>query len=117
MGERWNAVAETATYSADAAAIFTEQERRAVVDMVALNPECGVVIQGTGGVRKVRVPLGNKSKRGGARVIYYFYNETGPVLLMAVFAKSEKSDLDKSDLKVMAEIAAAMKASIQRKGQ
>lgn len=63
-------VVETPGYLADARRILTEAERDAVVDTVAENPECGVILQGTGGVRKVRVPAKGHGKSGGARVVY-----------------------------------------------
>jgi hypothetical protein len=42
-------------------------------------------------LRKLRVALGGGGKRGGARIIYYFYNENFPVLLLALYAKNEKA--------------------------
>lgn len=44
----------------------------ALVDYLAYNPTAGDLIQGTGGVRKLRWALQNRGKRGGARVLYYF---------------------------------------------
>lgn len=39
-----------------------------------LSPETGDVIQGTGGLRKVRVAAKGKGKKGGVRVIYYYFD-------------------------------------------
>ena len=48
-------------------------------------------MQGTGGVRKVRVAVGGRGKSGGARVIYYFHgSESLPILIFAVFTKKTK---------------------------
>jgi hypothetical protein len=59
--------------------------------MLASDPECGGVMQGTGGVRKVRVAVGGRGKSGGARVIYYFHgSDLLPILIFAVFTKNEK---------------------------
>ena len=63
-------VVETPGYLKAAEAIFTQAERDQIVSVVAADPECGEVIQGTGGFRKVRVARGGMGKRGGARVIY-----------------------------------------------
>ena len=63
-------VVETPGYMSDASAIFTAKEREEIVTLVASDPECGDVMQGTGGVRKVRVGRGGKGKSGGARVAY-----------------------------------------------
>lgn len=65
-------VVETGPYLADAERLLTADERAQVVNMIAAEPECGDIIRGGGGVRKVRVGLEGRGKRGGARVIYFF---------------------------------------------
>lgn len=117
MGERWNTVTETPMFLAKAAAIFSDDERAEVVAMVAKNPECGDLISGTGGVRKVRVGVDNRGKSGGARVIYYFLNDGAPVYLLTAFAKSEKGNISKGDRNDLAKLVAALKASLQKKGR
>lgn len=86
-------VIEFAAYRRRAAALLTADEQDAVVDFIAYDPTCGDVIPGTGGLRKVRIGQGERGKRGGARVIYYFYTADFPLLLLALYAKNEKSDL------------------------
>jgi len=61
-------IAETPRYQADAARLFTHDEQAAIVDLVASDPGCGVVIPGGGSIRG----FGGRGKRGGARVIYLF---------------------------------------------
>jgi hypothetical protein len=90
-------VVETVPYLADAGRLFDAEERAAIVNTVSAEPRCGVVIPGTGGVRKLRVASSGRGKRGGARVIYLFGGEDLPVFLLAVFAKNEKSDVSKAD--------------------
>ncbi len=90
-------VVETPPYLADAERIFSAEERAAIVDIVSDDPRCGVVIPGTGGVRKLRVAASGRGKRGGARVIYLFGGDSLPVFLLAVFAKNEKSDLSRAE--------------------
>ena len=80
-------VVETPAYLDDAERLLDGAERDAVVDMVSANPLCGVVVPGTGGVRKVRVGVEGRGKRGGARVIYLFGGDDVPVFLLALFAK------------------------------
>jgi len=55
----------------------------------------------TGGVRRLRIALTGVGKRGGARVIYYFYNEDHPALLLTLYAKNEKADLRAAEKKVI----------------
>ena len=90
---------ELAGYKRRADELLSEAEQDALIDVVAYDPTCGVVIPGTGGLRKLRVAAGGSGKRGGARVIYYFYNEDVPLLLMAIFAKNEKADLSERQKK------------------
>ena len=86
-------MAETPIYLARAEKLMSEAERISVIDLLAASPEVGDLIPGTGGLRKVRVPLAGRGKRGGARVIYYFYNETLPIYLLLAYAKNEQDDL------------------------
>jgi len=86
-------VIEFAAYRRRADALLTAEEQDAVVDFIAYDPTCGDLIPGTGGLRKVRVGQGERGKRGGARVIYYFYNAGFPLLLLGLYAKNEKADL------------------------
>jgi hypothetical protein len=98
-------VVELPSYLKAAEAIFTEAEREAIVLMVASNPECGEVMQGTGGFRKVRVGRAGMGKRGGARVIYILRNENYPIFLFTAYAKNEKGNLSKSERNLLAKRA------------
>ena len=90
-------VVETPTYLAVARKLFDEEEREEIVTTVAFDPECGEVMAGTGGFRKVRVARAGMGKRGGARVIYIWRNDKFPVFLITVFAKNEKGNLSKAE--------------------
>lgn len=46
---------------------------------------------------RIRWAAKGHGKRGGARVIYYFQNESLPLLLLNVFAKNEKVNLSKAE--------------------
>jgi hypothetical protein len=91
--ESVQAVVETPGYLKAAESIFTEAERERIVTMVAADPECGEVMQGTGGFRKVRVARAGMGKRGGARVIYILRSESFPIFLVKAYAKNEKDNL------------------------
>jgi hypothetical protein len=86
-------VVETPSYIRGAEKVFSSEEREAVVAMVSGNPDCGDVITGTSGFRKVRFGRGGMGKRGGVRIIYIFRNGNFPVFLIAVYAKNEKENL------------------------
>ena len=86
-------VGETAAFRENAERFLSEEQVAALIDRLARNPEEGVIIPGTGGIRKIRVAAGGKGKRGGARVIYWYYNDEIPLYLLAVYAKNQKVDL------------------------
>jgi hypothetical protein len=107
-------VIETPPYLADAVRLFSEAERATIVDIVSTDPQCGVVIVGTGGVRKLRVPASGRGKRGGARVIYLFGGDDVPIFLLAVFAKNERSDLTQAQRNELANVTAGMLRDYRR---
>jgi len=90
-------VVEAPSYIALAGKLFSEAERDRIVAMVAENPECGDVMSGTGGFRKVRVPRQGMGKSGGARVVYIWRNDRFPVFLITVFPKNKKANLTKAE--------------------
>ena len=98
-------VVETPSYLKAAEKLFSSEEREAIVAMVSENPECGDVIAGTGGFRKVRFGRSGMGKRGGARIVYILRNENFPVFLLAVYAKNEKANLTKAERNELAKQA------------
>ena len=90
-------VVETPTYLAIASKLFSEEERADIVAMLAADPECGDLIRGTGGFRKVRVARKGTGKSGGARVVYIWRNQRFPVFLITVFAKNQKENLSMAE--------------------
>lgn len=64
-----------------------------MLEFLAKRPKAGRIIQGTGGLRKVRFARPGKGKSGGARVIYYYHNDTKPILLLLIYAKADQDNL------------------------
>ncbi len=100
-------VVETPGYLRDAESIFTAEERERIVNAVANSPDSGDLMQGTGGVRKLRFGRGSRGKSGGGRVVYVWHDTDHPVFLLAAFAKNEKGNLSKAERN---ELAAFVKA-------
>jgi len=100
------AVVETERFLEHAKGILTESERADLVAYLAGNPEAGLLIPGTGGARKVRWAISGKGTRGGARTIYYYHNESIPLFVLDIYAKSEKADLSESDKRGLKRILA-----------
>jgi hypothetical protein len=94
-------VVETASFVTDAKDCMTNDERTEAINMIAVNPECGDVVPGGGGIRKVRFAIGGRGKSGGVRIIYYFHNERVPLFLLAVFAKNERVNLTKAEVNML----------------
>lgn len=70
------------------------------------NPEMGDVIEGTGGLRKLRQPdpRRGKGKRGGLRVIYYWWLGGDQFWLFTVYDKDQADDLTPAQRKVLKQL-------------
>ena len=97
-------VAETPEYLRRCDKLLTEGERRDVVDYLAAHPKAGDLMEGTGGVRKIRWARAGRGKSGGVRIIYYVHSEAMPLYLLTVFAKNERANLSKAERNDMAEM-------------
>ncbi len=87
------------------------EEVEALIDVLADEPEAGDIIKETGGIRKIRFAVGDRGKRGGVRVVYYFHNDTMPVFLLTVFAKGEKDNISKAERNELAKFARKIRVS------
>jgi mRNA-degrading endonuclease RelE of RelBE toxin-antitoxin system len=94
-------VVETARFIREAGRILTEEALERLLAFLALNPDSGVVVPGSGGIRKVRWAIPGRGKRGGVRVIYYFHNESLPLLALSIYANNDKADITAADAKEM----------------
>lgn len=90
-------VAEVPEYIRRSEKLLSDGERRDVVDYLAAHPKAGDLMEGTGGVRKLRWGRGGQGKSGGVRVIYYFHSEAMPLYLLTLFAKNERANLSKAE--------------------
>lgn len=104
-------VAETPTFTRQADKLFSEGERRELIDYLAENPLAGDEIPGTGGVRKLRFGALGRGKRSGARVIYFYGGENIPVYALLAYAKSAKTDLTPAERHAVAGIVKAIKSA------
>lgn len=85
---------------------LADEEYQELQIELLLNPKSGDVIKGTGGLRKVRVAIKGKGKRGGARVIYYYFDLHKRFYLLTIYAKNEVTELtsgEKHQLKIFME--------------
>ena len=67
------------------------------------NPEAGVVVPGSGGVRKFRWGLAGRGKRGGLRVIYYLRRKQDRIWMLTLYGKSARENIPANLLREMKE--------------
>ena len=108
-------VAETPTFTRQADKLFTEEERRDLIDHLAENPPAGDEIPGTGGVRKLRFAASGRGKRGGARVVYFYGGEDMPIYALLACAKSARTDLNPAERSAVTGIVEAIKGARKEK--
>lgn len=97
-------IAEMPEFARRSEHLLSGAERRDIIDYLANFPKAGVLIEGAGGIRKLRWSRQGSGKSGGARVIYYFHNERMPLYLLTVFGKGEKVNLSKAERNELAKL-------------
>lgn len=86
-------IKETTVFTRRVTRLLDAESYRLLQLRLATDPQAGVVIPGTGGLRKIRWRSADTGKRGGVRVIYYWAGSQDTILMLMIFAKSERSDL------------------------
>ncbi|HIZ72304.1 MAG TPA: type II toxin-antitoxin system RelE/ParE family toxin [Candidatus Gallimonas intestinavium] len=79
---------------------------RLQIELLA-DPKVGNVMQGTGGVRKMRFAFEHRGKSGGVRVIYVDFEVYEKIYLLTAYTKNEKENLTKkerSEIKQLIEV-------------
>lgn len=97
---------ETPIFTKQIKALATDDELRQLQVELIAQPEKGDLIQGTGGLRKIRMARSKQGKSGGARVIY-FLATSERIYLVFAYPKSEKDNLtptEKAELKKLTKL-------------
>jgi hypothetical protein len=102
-------VAETPLFQRLAGKLWSDEERQAFIDFIARNPEAGDIIPDMGGVRKVRWSREGMGKRGGVRVVYFYYHDGAPLWLLLVYAKASKTDMTLDEKRVASNLVLQIK--------
>lgn len=84
--------------------MLDDDEYRRLQVALVLRPDIGDLIQGSGGLRKVRWKSKGRGKRGGVRAIYYWAVKKDRILMLTIYSKSEMDDLSAEQLKVLRKI-------------
>ena len=88
---------------------LSDEELRSLQIMLLKDPESGPVIEGAGGIRKVRFPLRNKGKSGSVRICYTDFAEYEVTYLITAFTKKEQDNLTDEEKKVLKKLVKALK--------
>lgn len=97
MYQPMQGIVELPSYARLATKLLDPQERQDLIAYLANHPEAGDIMEGTGGVRKLRWGRGGQGKSGGVRIIYYYHDARMPLYLLTLFAKGDKANLTRAE--------------------
>jgi hypothetical protein len=103
-------IVELPEYLREAEKVLGDEEKSGIINILARKPKSGVLVTGTGGIRKLRWVRPGTGKSSGVRVIYYYHNQSIPLFLLTLFAKGEKSNLSKSERNDLAQLAQILRS-------
>ena len=92
---------ETPVFTRQILKLLPDDEYRELQQALIFNPGAGDIIQNSGGLRKVRWRTATGGKRGGIRVIYYWYVGGDEIYMLLAYGKSEKDDLSAKELNTL----------------
>ena len=86
-----------------------DDELKSLQIMLLKNPVLGQIMEGTGGIRKVRFPLENRGKSGSVRVCYTDFAEYEVIYLITAFEKKEQENLTMEEKNAIKKLVKALK--------
>jgi len=86
-----------------------DEELQTLQIMLLKDPESDPVMEGTGGIRKVRFPLENRGKSGSVRVCYTDFAEYEVTYLITAFEKKEQENLSNEEKVVLKKLVKSLK--------
>lgn len=94
---------ELPAFSRHRAEYLSDEDFRRLQTDLLKNPQAGDLVQGSGGLRKLRHadPRRGKGRRGGLRVIYFHWAAGRQIWLFTVYDKDEMDDLSPTQLKIL----------------
>ena len=97
-------IVETPIFTRRIQTMFTDEEYRLLQAYIVNKPDSGKVIRGSGGLRKLRWSASGHGKRGGIRIIYYWFVKKDIILLLFVYPKSEQDELTYEQLRQLRKV-------------
>jgi len=87
--------------------LVDDDSYRSFQRQLAANPEAGPIVKGSGGLRKARMALPGRGKRGGARVLYLWFPRQQTIIFYLVYTKGEMENVPRAQMN-------AIKHEVQR---
>ncbi|NQZ32649.1 MAG: type II toxin-antitoxin system RelE/ParE family toxin [Oceanospirillaceae bacterium] len=81
--------------------LLSDDEYKELQEHLIERPDVGAVIEGTGGLRKVRWAAKGGGKSGGVRIIYYWITEDHQIYMLLAYPKSKQDNLTATQKKVL----------------
>jgi len=92
---------ETPIFTRRIGACMDDDEYGRLQSFLADHPQTGKIIPGSGGIRKLRWAGSGRGKRGGLRIIYFWWVAKDRISMLMVYPKSEQDDLTTDQLKLL----------------
>ena len=97
-------IIETSFFTRRIIDLMSDDEYRAMQQSLIIRPDTGPIIQGTGGLRKVRWRMDGHGKSSGVRIIYYWLTAEEQIYMLYAYAKNEREDLTQSQKQQLRQI-------------
>jgi len=94
-------IVETSLFTRRIKELMGDDEYKDLQEALVNRPDMGAIVQGTGGLRKVRWKLENRGKSGGVRAIYYWMTEDEQIYMLYIYPKSAQEDLTPEQKKAL----------------
>ncbi len=92
---------ESPVFTADVAELLSDDDYAELQAHLVSQPDAGDLIQGTGGLRKLRWTSAGRGKRGGTRIIYYHVVARSQLRMVLIYRKGIKDDLTPKEKAVL----------------
>ncbi len=92
---------ETPVFTRKVQQLLSDDEYAQLQRELIANPARGDLIQGSGGLRKIRFAQKGRGKSGGVRCIHYWYSDAGQMFMLLIYPKSMKDDLSAQELAIL----------------